>query len=343
MRIAIVNDLAMSVEVLRRIVATEPRHQIAWIARDGAEAVRRCTEDTPDLILMDMLMPVMDGVEATRQIMAQSPCPILIVTSDPDGQYAKVFEAMGAGALDVVDTPMHRGDARADGKGALLGKIDLIGKLIGERPGRTPAVASPEPSTDFFRKPQLIGIGCSAGGPTALARVLSCLPASLPAAVVVIQHVDAHFAPGLADWLATQTALPVRLARPEGDAPERGTVVLAGREDHLVLRGPTEMTYTPEPREAAYRPSVDLFFESVAKHWAGGAVGVMLTGMGRDGARGLKRMRDEGHLTIAQDEATSAVYGMPKAAAAAAAAVEILPLEKIGPRLKNMFVPRPYC
>lgn len=343
MRIAIVNDLTMSVEVMRRVIATRPRHQLVWVARDGAEAVRLCASDTPDLVLMDLLMPVMDGVEATRRIMADSPCAILIVTSDPDGQYSKVFEAMGAGALDVVDTPMHGPDRFRDGAEALMAKIDVIGKLLGERPGTELIGRGAVPFLDVTQRKYLIAIGCSAGGPTALGRVLSCLPASLPAAVVVIQHVDAHFAPGLADWLASQTALPVRLAAPDGDSPQGGTVLLAGRDDHLVFRGPAKLAYTAEPREHPYRPSVDLFFESVAEHWEGGVVGVMLTGMGRDGARGLKRLRDEGHFTMAQDEASSAVYGMPKAAASLDAAVEILPLEKIGPRLKNMFVRKPFC
>ncbi len=179
---------------------------------------------------------------------------------------------------------------------------------------------------------RLLAIGASAGGPSAVAQVLAGLPQEIPAAVVVVQHVDARFAPGMADWLGQQCALPVHLAR-EGDTPTPGSVLLAATGDHLVLRTAHKLGYTPEPAECAYRPSVDVFFLSVTQRWRGEAVGVLLTGMGRDGALGLKAMRDKGHHTIAQDQASSAIYGMPKAAAALAAAVDILPLSAIAPRL----------
>jgi chemotaxis response regulator CheB len=150
--------------------------------------------------------------------------------------------------------------------------------------------------------------------------------------VVIVQHVDAQFALGMAGWLGEQTTLPVRTAA-SGDRLTAGTVLLAGRNDHLVLTSPGRLGYTREPTQSVYRPSIDVFFDSVIKHWRGDAVGVLLTGMGRDGAAGLKAMRMRGLYTIAQDEASSAVYGMPKAAAAMDAAVDILPVDAIGPRL----------
>lgn len=149
---------------------------------------------------------------------------------------------------------------------------------------------------------------------------------------MVVQHVDEAFAGGMADWLDAQCALPVRIAR-EGDRPQTGMVLLAGTNDHLRLVGGERMAYTQEPGDYLYRPSIDVFFESVVEHWRGEAVGVLLTGMGRDGAHGLRAMRERGFLTIAQDQATSAVYGMPKAAAAIGAAREILPLPGIAARL----------
>ncbi|WP_303740906.1 chemotaxis protein CheB, partial [Cupriavidus necator] len=162
--------------------------------------------------------------------------------------------------------------------------------------------------------------------------LLGALPADFGAAVVTVQHVDEAFAAGMADWLDGQCKLPVRIAR-AGDAPQAGTVLLAGTNDHLRLASPTRMAYSEQPCDYLYRPSIDVFFESVVEHWRGDVIGVLLTGMGRDGALGLKAMRERGFLTIAQDRATSAVYGMPKAAAAMGAAAEILPLPRIAPRL----------
>ena len=178
----------------------------------------------------------------------------------------------------------------------------------------------------------LIAIGASAGGPAAVAEVLAGLPPDLHAAIVVVQHLDASFAADLADWLSHESSLPVRLAR-EWDRPAPGVVLLAAQNDHLELQAKERLGYTPHPRELAYRPSVDVFFKSVSALWPGRAIGVLLTGMGRDGAQGLQALRNSGHHTIAQDEATSLIYGMPKAATALGAAVEVLPLDRIAPRL----------
>ncbi len=302
---------------------------IAWIAGDGEEAVRMAATQTPDLILMDLLMPVMDGVEATRRIMAESPCAIVVVTMDLGRNANQVFDAMGHGAIDAVDTPTLTDSDSKLAAGPLLRKIRNIGRLLGGR-AQGPhalAAAAPAPAT-----PRLVAIGASAGGPAALATLLGALPADFGAAVVAVQHVDEAFAQGMAEWLDAQCMLPVRLAR-AGEVPQAGTVALAGTNDHLRLTGSGRLAYTPEPCEYLYRPSIDVFFESVVEHWRGEAIGVLLTGMGRDGAQGLKAMRDRGFQTIAQDQATSAVYGMPKAAAALGAASEILPLPKIAPRL----------
>jgi two-component system response regulator WspF len=168
-----------------------------------------------------------------------------------------------------------------------------------------------------------------------LTHILAALPADLPASVVIVQHVDKQFAAGLTGWFATHTKLQVRVAA-EGDRLEPGNVYLAGRDRHLILFSPTQLGYTSHPADTSYCPSVDVFFRSVAKLWRGRAIGVLLTGMGRDGAEGLKAIRNAGHHTIAQDKVTSAVYGMPKAAVELDAAQDILALDKIGPRLTNI-------
>lgn len=184
-------------------------------------------------------------------------------------------------------------------------------------------------------RPWLIGIGASAGGPAAVAELLRGFAADTGAAFVVIQHLDERFAPGLADWLAGQAALPVRLAR-EGEAPEPGVVLLPGRDDHLVLTAGGRLAYRREPADYVYRPSVDEFFLSMVAHWRAPGAGVILSGMGRDGARGLKAMREARFPTFAQEQGSCAVYGMPRAAAEEGAAGAVLPVPEIARALRQL-------
>lgn len=333
MKIGIVNDSALAVTALQRAIALDTSLEIAWVAGNGEQAVEMAAAQTPDLILMDLLMPVMDGVEATRRIMAETPCAIVVVTMDMGRNATQVFDAMGHGAIDAVDTPTLAESDTALAAGPLLRKIRNIGRLIGGRAQTNhPSRATPTATM----APRLVAIGASAGGPAALATLLGALPADFPAAVVAVQHVDEAFAQGMAEWLDAQSRLAVRVAK-AGEMPQAGTVLLAGTNDHLRLVSGTRMAYTQEPGDYLYRPSIDVFFESVVEHWRGDAIGILLTGMGRDGAEGLKAMRERGFLTIAQDQATSAVYGMPKAAATLGAASEILPLPRIAPRVVRAF------
>jgi len=330
-RIAIVNDRVLIVESLREIVLSVADHEIAWVARNGEEAVEKCAADTPDLILMDLIMPVMDGVEATRQIMNRSPCPILVVTATMDGNTAKVFEAMGFGALDATNIPvLGNGPASEQEVGALLKKIEMIGKL-NRQSSLSPLQRACRPALRNS-VPPLIVIGSSTGGPKALAEVLSCLPKELGAGIVIAQHVDCEFSGDLADWLNAQTDLTVRLVS-EGRRPASGNVFLAGSNDHLIFSPDLTLVYTTEPVNIPFRPSVDVFFKSVARLWPSKGVGVLLTGMGRDGAEGLSALRQAGWYTIAQDEATSVIYGMPKAAKELGAADDILPIGEVAPAL----------
>jgi chemotaxis response regulator CheB len=322
------------VEALRRAVALKPEHQIIWVARHGGEAVQLCAKTTPDLVLMDLIMPEMDGVEATRRIMASTPCAILIVTASVGANSRRAFEAMGYGALDAVDTPAL-GSADPERAAPLLMKIETVGRMLNHERGVRHFERHRHARRRLTAADRLVAIGASAGGPAAVATVLRGLPQDFPAALVVIQHVDAQFVAGMATWLGQQTALTVRVAV-EGDPLAPGTVLLAGTNNHLVLKGPDRVGYDVEPGEYTYRPSVDVFFQSVSHHWPGEAVGVLLTGMGRDGAVGLRALRNQGHHTIAQDEASSAVYGMPKAAAKLQAAVDILPVDRIGARLMGI-------
>jgi two-component system response regulator WspF len=282
---------------------------------------------------MDLIMPEMDGVEATRQIMANSPCAILVVTASVTQHASLVFQAMGCGALDAVSTPTIGIDAKGQGQEEFLKKIRTIGRLLDathrNAPIKVREAATPEKSDKW-----LIAIGASTGGPGAVAKVLSKFPADIKAAVIVVQHVDEQFAPGLAEWLNQQSKLPVLLAMP-GDRIENGKVLVAGTNDHLVIKEDRTLGYNHEPAANPYRPSVDVFFESVLNNWQGRCVAALLTGMGRDGAEGLLKLRKSGVFTIAQDAATCAVYGMPKAAAELNAADKILPIDSIAEALMN--------
>jgi two-component system response regulator WspF len=339
MKIAIANDVAMAAEALRRVVASTAEHQVLWIARTGAEAVRMCADSRPDLILMDLNMPELDGVEATRQIMEHSPCAILVVTGRPQDNVNQVFRALGAGALDVTATPVLQGQPGGDAE--LLAKIRTMDKLIrhsGGNQAMPPRSAANGGNGALDAEPEkvtaLLAIGASTGGPVAVSQLLAGWKAPRGCAVVVVQHIDQHFADNFARWLGEQLDMPVRAAE-EGDELVAGTVLIAKSNDHLTLDHHLRLRYDVHPRDYAYRPSVDVFFHCVAQYWKGEAIGVLLTGMGRDGAEGLLAMRRAGHTTIAQDQSSSAVYGMPRAAAELDAAQMILPLAKIGPVLRS--------
>ncbi len=331
MKIGIANDVAMAAEALRRVIAGASEHQVLWIARSGLEAVRLCAENRPDLVLMDLNMPDLDGVEATRQIMERSPCAILVVTGQPQDNVSQVFRALGAGALDVTATPILRGVNGGDA--ALLAKIKTISKLVRVSGADAPPVGAAGEALETGVK-HLLAIGASTGGPVAIARILRGWVPAAGTAIVVVQHIDENFAQHFARWLGEQLPIPVKVID-DGDALEAGVVQIAKTNDHLILNQRKRLHYDPEPRDYAFRPSVDVFFACVARHWEGEATGVLLTGMGRDGARGLLAMRHAGKLTLAQDQASSAVYGMPRAAADLDAAQQILPLENIARVLRS--------
>lgn len=336
MKIGIVNDVKMIAEALRRILAAQSDHKVAWVAYDGAEAVQKAISDPPDLILMDLMMPVMDGVEATSLIMEKAPCAILVVTATVMGNSSQVFRAMGFGALDAVNTP---GLAAAD-SAALLGKITTIGKLLGKDRGYGDTEPPEEVELSLSRDlPRLVAIAASTGGPKALAEVLSTLPSPLGAAVVVIQHVDVQFSEGLATWLHDQCKMTVEVAR-EGGRPEINKVLIAGTNDHLILSRGLTLHYTPAPLDNPYRPSADVFFRSVAENWPLRGAAAVLTGMGNDGAEGLLLLRKSGWHTIAQDEQSSVIYGMPRAAAQVGAAIEVLPLSRIARSIADQVLRR---
>ena len=291
-----------------------------------------CLRDRPDLMLMDLIMPGMDGVEATRRIMAQSPCAILIVTADVETNASRVFEAMGDGALDAVDTPLlGSADPEQSGR-ALLAKIDAIARLVGEKNSG----AVPRPAAIHRQQPPWSRSAPRPADRRPSPRSWRICREHFPAAIVIVQHVDARFAPGMAE-------LARAAFRPSGQAGVRGRPRRAGHGPASPARTIiSSSSRRPSSVTRPIRSTTSTGRRSTCSSTAPGAlcsgplIGVLLTGMGSDGAHGLKALRDHGHHTIAQDQATSAVYGMPKAAAAIAAATDILPLNRIAAKLTEL-------
>jgi len=332
MRVGIVNDLALAREVLRRVVSSVPGYSVAWLAEDGDVAVARAAADRPDVVLMDLVMPKVDGVEATRRIMRECPCPVLVVTASVSTNYALACRAMGAGALDAVETPTLGPGWGVQNSEKLVARLAQLEAELADL-SASGLMAPVRGAGAHGAQPLFVLLGASTGGPEALAHVISAFPKDFPAAVLVAQHIAADFAPALVQQLATYGRLPVRAAK-SGDTPEPGTVYVAASNDHLELAVDGTLRYTADPRGSPFRPSVDVLFASCAARAARLGAGALLTGMGRDGAEGLLRLRSAGWHTIAQDEATSVVKdGMPKAAVDKRAAVEVLPLQLIGETL----------
>lgn len=353
MRVAIVNDLALATETLRRLLLEMPGVRIAWTAADGAEALDRARRDRPDLILMDMVMPIMDGAEATKRIMRECPCSIVVVTASIGVNADRVFDALSNGAIDATETPAVGPDWGA-ARATLRRTIEQVRRLQGSdgetRTAGPPAPVAPRSITDRrcpepvlptvdLRLPIAL-VGASTGGPQALATLLASLPVDFPFALVAVQHLDAAFVPGLVTWLARETGRRVEIARC-GEAPRVGVMSIGGGNDeHLHITATRRFGASSEPADAIHRPSVDALFRSAIESRITPFAAALLTGMGRDGAEGLLALRRAGWRTITQDRASSVVWGMPAAAARIDAADAILPLNAIGPELMRTHAER---
>jgi two-component system, chemotaxis family, protein-glutamate methylesterase/glutaminase len=348
MRVLIVDDSPTARSLLCAILESEPGITVAGIASGGEEAVRMTLELRPDLVTMDIHMPGMDGFEATQRIMALHPVPIVMVTSLPqDPSQAITFKAIQAGALDLVEKPAGPADpAFARLSAQFLTTVKLMGevKVIRRRlPGsETPrgrqaidTTLRPAPTILQRRPVSVLAIGASTGGPAALSVLLAGLPAGFRLPVLVVQHMAAGFVPGLIAWLENEICLPLHIAG-SGQQIRPGEVYFAPEGCHLELSEREVVLLTLSAPVSHVRPSATVLFESVARAYGPQAVGVLLTGMGDDGALGLKAIHDQGGLTIAQDEKSSVVYGMPKIAVELGAVDHVLPLDQIAPALVRL-------
>jgi two-component system chemotaxis response regulator CheB len=368
-RVLVVEDSHTIRRYLADVLRAAPGFEVVGEAADGEQAIRLCETLRPDVITMDIVLPGISGVAATEHIMAWNPTPILIVSASVNrGEALKTYDALAAGAVDLVDKP-RPGKQRAEWETEFLARVRMVSriKVITHPRGRLrasfrpPAKPQPAenakprfpPATDVGPGPALAGgpslptirviaIGASTGGPAAVAEILRALPPDFPVPLLIVIHVSEQFAFALAEWLNVQSNLPVRFAIERQALPPVGqpSVLLAPAGSHLMLEaGQLRLTQTPERHSC--RPSVDELFESVAAYLGPAAACVLLTGMGRDGAEGLLAARSAGCLTIAQDEASSIVFGMPGEAIRLNAAVRILGLDQIGPALATLGVKIP--
>jgi len=316
-RVLVVDDSATQRAALVAALEGDPALVVAGWAGNGAEAVRAAALLRPDVITMDLQMPVMDGLEATRRIMRETPTPIVMVTAHlrPDEQ-SLALEAIEAGVLTVVPTPgpSPRAVAKLVDVVKSMSQVKVIRRWTPERlraGGQAPLQPAPGGSST---PPRVVGIGASTGGPPALLQILSPLPRAFAPPVLVVQHIAAGFEGGLVDWLGRQCALPVELAV-AGRRLDRPGILIAPPGQHLVVRAGAIALVGDAP-VGAHRPSATALFQSLAAEYGPRAVGVLLTGMGDDGAAGLRDMKRRGATTIAQDEASSVVHAMPAAAIA---------------------------
>jgi len=340
-RVLVVEDSLTVRRQLCEIVAADRELELVGEAEDGKRAIELCAKLRPDVITVDMMMPVMTGVAATEYIMAHMPTPILIVSSSVNrGELFKMYDALAAGAVDVIEKPGgHEPEGSWEQRFVstvkLVSRIRVITHPRAKLRGLSrPAVATPSVTPESARRrPDVIAIGASTGGPAAIVDVLRALPPDLRVPLLFVLHINEPFGSAFADWLDAQTAHRVAFAR--DGVPLAPGVVMAPPDRHLIVdHGRVRLTRDAERHSC--RPSVDVLFESLARDRGDGVAACLLTGMGRDGAAGLRAIRDAGGTTIAQDEASSIVFGMPREAIALDAAMRVLPLTEIGPALAAM-------
>jgi two-component system chemotaxis response regulator CheB len=337
-RCLIVDDSPTFRGVLRNILRRAPEVIVVAEAGDGEEAIARALELAPDVITMDVRMPRRDGLGAIREIMRRSPRPIVVVSSAAAEANEQVsFQALKLGAVEVLPKPdaLDAQQFAAQAEAIRQAVLAVAHVELGLRPPQSSGRAlAPAAAAPVSYPPTCVGIGASTGGPPALQRILGALPADYPLPILVVQHIADGFTEGLVRWLGTQCPLPVRVAR-EGEALAPGVVLVAPDRRHLMVSlGRVRLDDSPPVKNL--RPSATLLFASLARELGAGAAGFLLTGMGDDGAAGLKLMRERGAYTAAQGPQSSVVWGMPRVAAETGAAAELLELEEIAPALVRL-------
>ena len=337
-RVLVVDDSATVRGRLVEILDNDPAFEVVGQAADGVRAIEMCAELRPDVMTLDLVLPKLTGLQVTEHVMAHSPLPILIVSSSFNrGDVFNTYEALAAGAVDVLDKSGTLGsDDQWEDKFVSAVRMASRIKVITHPRGRLGALGraragtpSGELAASVEGSPEIaiVAIGASTGGPAAIARVLAGIPASFHLPILVVLHIDGAFASSFANWLSTQLGRPVRCAS-DGELLTEAPILVAPSHRHLIVSGKRAHWSDLPPRNFC-KPSVDVLFESIAVDYGRRAVAVLLTGMGRDGAAGMLAIRRTGGVTIAQDEASSVVWGMPREAAANGGASRVLALDHI--------------
>lgn len=330
--VLIVDDSLLVRTLIREVIEGDPDVQVVGEAENGLEGVKKCIALAPDVVLMDIQMPVMDGLEAVKRIMSERPTPVLILSATVSpGEVRSAFKAVRAGAFEALPKPEGITSKKAyETMGEdLLSRIKLYAR-VGQRRGWKDQCPSMTEAPDLClpaASPRVVAIGASTGGPRTVQTLLSAFPNSFPCPVLLVQHISNGFTRGFAQWLQKETALSLKII----DKPERlmkGVVYMASDGKHLIVRRGMAMS-TDDPPVNACRPSVDVLFESMAAEYAGYGIGVLLTGMGKDGAVGSSKMIKAGGSVIVQDEESSVIFGMPKAAIEIGAYTKIAPAREI--------------
>lgn len=342
-RLLVVEDTPAVLETLLAILNSEPTIQVIGVAHDGKEAVEAVNRDKPDLITMDIHLPKMDGFEATRKIMETNPLPIIIVSdSENTDDVTITFQAMEAGALIVLPKPMSVGHLEHEVSATrFIQTIKTMAevKVVRRWPKVQPKILPSSLPLELADKPttntQIVVMGASTGGPVILQSILSALPANFPVPIIIIQHMTVGFIRGLVEWLAQSCFLPIHLAA-QGEFVLPGHVYVAPDDAQIKIGMGGRIILTKDPGENGHCPSISYCFKSVAEVYGKQAIGVLLSGMGRDGAKELKLMRDNGAITIAQDEESCVIFGMPGEAVKLGGAQYILKPEKITDLLKEL-------
>ncbi|HEX8960216.1 MAG TPA: chemotaxis-specific protein-glutamate methyltransferase CheB [Geobacteraceae bacterium] len=336
-KVLLADDSALVRAVLKDIFHATSDIVVVGEAANGEEAVALTERLKPDLVVMDIIMPVMDGLAALEIIMARFPTPVLILSATMDDREVNyAFTAIKKGALDVMEKPRINGIEMGGAFGArLVEKARLLAnvKVIRRWPSKKVKVELKPGSQRGER--DILAIGASTGGPKAVMGIIKSLPEDFNASVFIVQHIASGFARGFAQWLDHDSAIKVRLAA-DGQEFKTGEALVAPNDCHMILEDGKVRLVQGEPVNCC-RPSIDVFFNSLAGEEGARVVGVLLTGMGKDGALGLQRIREQGGVTIVQDEQSCVVFGMPKAAIALNAADEILPLPSIPEAISKIF------
>lgn len=341
-RVLVVEDSLTVRKRLVEVLQADPGFEVIGEAADGKEGIELCQSLRPDVITLDMMMPVMTGLTATEYIMAYCPTPILIVSASVNRSEAlRSLDALAAGAVEILDKPPADEALHGAWERLFLDTLRLVSrvKVITHPRARLQSLRLPQPASAPLPRGayELVAIGTSTGGPAALMRLLPALPQEFSLPILLVVHIDPRFDASFLDWLEGISELPVHRVVDHMPLPRRGQrgLWLAPGDHHLVVRqGRLRLTQTRERNSC--RPSADELFESVARELGPRAIGCLLTGMGADGAEGLLAMRRAGAMTLAQDEASSVVFGMPAEAIRRGAALRVLPLEGFAPSLAEL-------